>query len=184
MTANKPLIKWHLEKRKVGELKEFESNPRIMSNFMLEQLKDTIIEDGIIDKPYINTDNVIIGGHQRKKAFCDLGIEEVECWIPHRTLTPKEVKRINIRGNKISGEFDSEKLLAMCDSEELLKMGYTDVEVSAFFDGWDSDISDGPETAPKESTVEFIKLEIPLGTKDEYIAILQGVPGLDKVTII
>ena len=125
----KPKIIWHLEKRKIRDLKNFHKNPRIISDHMFKKLKESLIEDGIIEKPYITTDDVIIGGHQRKEAFLQLGIEEVECWIPHRELTEKEIERINLKGNKINGEWDYEILASEWDTEVLEESGFLEEEL-------------------------------------------------------
>ena len=48
-------IKWHLENRRVSELKPYDKNPRIISEAGLDQLKDSFDEIGFAQPININT---------------------------------------------------------------------------------------------------------------------------------
>jgi hypothetical protein len=61
-----PAPTWHIEKRKISELKDYGKNPRILKEDQEIHLRISLEKFGIIDKPIINLDNTIIGGHQRK----------------------------------------------------------------------------------------------------------------------
>ena len=124
-----PEIVWKVEKRKVKDLKDHPDNPREISIRMLDELKKSIQEDGIFALPYINTDNTIIGGHQRKQAFTDLGIKETLCLVPDKLLNEQQVKRVMLRGNKISGEFDMEKLFEHFSLDEMLDGSFFEDEL-------------------------------------------------------
>ena len=61
-------ITWHNEKRAIRDLIPYEVNPRQITNKQAKDLKASLAKFGIADPIIINTDNMIIGGHQRKKA--------------------------------------------------------------------------------------------------------------------
>lgn len=50
----------------------------------------------------------MVGGHQRLKVLMDLGYTDVDCVVVE--LTEENEKALNIALNKISGEWDKEKL--------------------------------------------------------------------------
>ena len=123
------MIQWHLEKRKLSELKDYSKNPRSLSKKQLEHLKISLEKFGLIDKPIINTDNILIGGHQRKKILKSLNISECECYVPDHTLTEKEIEELNIRLNKNTGEWDFDILANQWDIGDLLSYGFEDDEL-------------------------------------------------------
>jgi len=73
-----------------------------------EKIKKSIQHFGYIDPVIINSDMTVIGGHQRIKVLKDLGYQQVECVVVD--LSKDEEKALNIALNKISGEWDEEKL--------------------------------------------------------------------------
>lgn len=121
-------IEWHLEKRKIADLKDHPKNPRKISKEQQEHLKTSLQKFGLIDKPIINLDNMLIGGHQRKNALKKLKQKEVECNVPSRLLTEKEVDELNIRLNKNLGEFDQD-ILQHWDKDELISYGFLEEEL-------------------------------------------------------
>src|SRR5271163_3469898 len=124
-------IEWHIEKRKISELKDHPKNPRKISKEQQEHLKTSLQKFGLIDKPIINLDNMLIGGHQRKNALKKLKLKEVECNVPSRLLDEKEVDELNIRLNKNLGEFDHD-ILQHWDKDELISYGFLEEELPAF----------------------------------------------------
>lgn len=66
------------ETRKVNELKNWDKNPRNIKLEDFNRLKKQIKRLGIYKPLLINSDNVVLGGNMRLKAYRDLGIEEVE----------------------------------------------------------------------------------------------------------
>jgi hypothetical protein len=62
----------------------------------------------------------VIGGHQRIKVLKDLGYQEVECVVVD--LSKDEEKALNIALNKISGEWDEEKLADLLKDEDKQKV--------------------------------------------------------------
>lgn len=73
-----------------------------------QKIKRSIEEFGYVDPIIINYDNTIIGGHQRATVLKDLGYEEIEAVIVDLDKTKE--KALNIALNKITGEWDMQKL--------------------------------------------------------------------------
>jgi ParB-like chromosome segregation protein Spo0J len=117
-------INWKLEKRKIKELKNHPKNPRKMSKHDAEHLQKSLQKFGLIDKPIINTDNKIIGGHQRVSVLKKMGIEEIECYVPDLYLSDGEVDELNIRLNRAHGDFDWDILANDFESADLLEWGF------------------------------------------------------------
>jgi len=122
-------ITWKLEKRKLSELKEWPDNPRFMTEDQANDLANSINRFGFAEPIIINTDNMIIGGHMRKKILITkMGISpstEVPVMVPSRKLTEDEMVEFAIRLNKNTGSFDFDKLANDFDNEELFSWGFT-----------------------------------------------------------
>lgn len=117
------MIKWTLETRKLKDLKNHPKNARKLSSDDAYQLNESIGKFGLIDKPIINTDNTIIGGHQRI-AIVKSKLKQIECWIPDRTLTDAEVDELNIRLNRNTGDWDYDILANQWDIPDLIQWGF------------------------------------------------------------
>ena len=138
-------MKWHLESRKLSSLKEYEKNPRQLSKSAYAHLKKSLEKFGLVDKPIINTDNTIIGGHQRVKVLRDMGVKEVECYVPETQLTPKEVEEFCIRLNKNTGSWDHDILANEWEAIDLVDYGFTQEELADSFKDDMKDDGDGEE---------------------------------------
>ncbi|HAN09376.1 MAG TPA: DNA modification methylase [Clostridiales bacterium] len=104
------------KKIKVEQLKAATYNPRKNlrpGDIEYEKIKNSIQVFGYVDPVIINSDLTIIGGHQRVKVLKDLGYDEIDCVIVD--VDKDREKALNIALNKITGEWDNEKL------EELLR---------------------------------------------------------------
>ncbi len=53
----------------------------------------------------------MVGGHQRLKVLMDMGVTEVECVVVE--LNEEREKALNIALNKISGDWDKDKLMLL-----------------------------------------------------------------------
>ncbi len=124
-------IEWHLEKRLIKDLREYHKNPRKITKDQLEQLKRNIEKFGLIDKPFINLDGVIIGGHQRLKLLKKLGVDEIEVWVPNRELSTREVEELNYRHNENHGSWDYDILANQYDHIDLLSWGNDPLEAES-----------------------------------------------------
>lgn len=99
------------EKININDLIFPEYNPRKKLNQKDKEyikIKKSIEEFGYIDPAIVNKDNVIIGGNQRCQVLKDLGYQEID--IIRVDIPKKKEKALNIALNKISGEWDFEKL--------------------------------------------------------------------------
>ena len=74
-----------------------------------EKLKRSLEEFGYVEPIIWNkTTGRVVGGHQRLKVLLDMGITEVDCVVVE--LPEDKEKALNIALNKISGEWDKDKL--------------------------------------------------------------------------
>lgn len=150
------MLNWTSKTIQISELKEYEHNPRRIGKKEFEKLVSSIKEDGYHQRIIVNQDNVIIGGHQRKKALLEAGLKEsdtVEVLIPDRKLTQEELDRINIRDNLSFGEYDFEILANRFDVETLVDFGLPGDMLVGFGDDnllADSEDSSELETLPPE----------------------------------
>lgn len=115
---------WKLETFKLKELTSHPKNPRQLKKKEREDLQESLDKFGLIDKPIINRDQTVIGGHQRLKILKANKVKEVECWVPERTLSEKEVEELNIRLNKNNGNWDWDILANEWDIGELCAWGF------------------------------------------------------------
>jgi DNA modification methylase len=129
-------ISWHLETRKIKELREHPKNPRILTKEASEQLKTSMDKFGMIDKPIVNPDGLIIGGHQRIKVLKGMKVKEIECWVPEEALDDRQVDELNIRLNKNTGTWDFEILANQWEPNDLMDWGFTENELL----GLDADV--------------------------------------------
>lgn len=101
-----------IEKRKTAELLPAEYNPRKdlkPGDAEYEKLKRSIEQFGYVEPVIWNkTTGKVVGGHQRLKVLMDMGYTEVDCVVVE--LSEEKEKALNIALNKISGEWDKEKL--------------------------------------------------------------------------
>lgn len=101
-----------IEKKKAVDLLPAEYNPRKdlkPGDPEYEKLKRSIEEFGYVEPVIWNkTTGHVVGGHQRLKVLIDLGITEVDCVIIE--MDEAKEKALNIALNKISGDWDKDKL--------------------------------------------------------------------------
>jgi site-specific DNA-methyltransferase (adenine-specific) len=117
-------VKWHIETRKLSELRDHPKNPRILSKFDEKHLTASIQRFGLPEPLTINTDGTIIGGHQRKRILLKLKYKEVECRVPESPLTDEEVDELNIRLNKNRGDWDYDVLANEWELLDLVRWGF------------------------------------------------------------
>jgi len=74
-----------------------------------EKLKRSLTEFGYVEPVIWNkTTGHIVGGHQRAKILIETGVTEVECVVVQ--MSEEKEKALNVALNKISGEWDKDKL--------------------------------------------------------------------------
>ena len=131
----------NIQKIKIESLKPAEYNPRKdlkPEDEEYQKIKKSITEFGYVAPVIVNSNMTVIGGHQRLKVLKELGYTEVECVVVD--LEQKKEKALNIALNKISGDWDNDKL------EELLaelKQTDIDMDITGFsFDEVDEILKD------------------------------------------
>ena len=132
-------ITWRNEKRKIKDLVPYVANPRQITDQQAKNLKASLERFGVVDPIIVNTDNLIIGGHQRKKILETLINADpdylVDVRVPDREMTIDEVRELNVRLNKNVAEWDFDVLANNFDVDELLSWGFDKTDLD--FDLWD-----------------------------------------------
>lgn len=117
-------IVWHVEKRKVADLKPHHDNARIFTEKGMQDLKRSINSIGMAQPINITPDGVVLSGHARLMALQEKGVEEVDVYIPNRELTAKEQQEVLIRMNaNIAGIFDWDKAANIFEMDDLTDWG-------------------------------------------------------------
>lgn len=129
-----------IETIKVERLLPADYNPRKdlkPGDAEYEKLKRSIKQFGYVEPVIWNkTTGRVVGGHQRLKVLLDIGITEVECVVVE--MDEEKEKALNIALNKISGEWDKDKLaLLISDLQgtdfDVSLTGFEPAEIDALF---------------------------------------------------
>jgi len=118
-------LSWTLKTLEIKSLKENPKNPREITKEMTERLSGLISKFGLIDKPIVNQDLTLIGGHQRIKALKKQKVKVVECWMPDRLLSQEEIDELSIGLNLYQGAWDLKILSEEWNPVDLLEYGFT-----------------------------------------------------------
>lgn len=124
-------MKWKTEKRRLGDLNEYEKNPRILTEKQKKEIQKSLTKFDLVELPAINTDNKIIAGHQRIKILTELkGPDyEIEVRVPESKLNEKDFKEYLLRSNRNKAEWDWNMLENDFGTELLLDSGFESFEV-------------------------------------------------------
>jgi len=144
------MINWKLEHISIKLLNEHEKNPRQISKQTIERLGNLIDKFGLIDKPIINADYTIIGGHQRLKVLKKKKNKTVECWIPDRQLSNEEVDELCIGLNLHQGSWDYEILANQWEPLDLLEWGFSEEKLLGSFKESEEEMSKEKKKKNKE----------------------------------
>ena len=138
-----------IEKMNISKLKPAEYNPRKdlkPGDAEYEKLKRSIEQFGYVEPVIWNkATGRVVGGHQRLKVLVDSGLTEVDCVVIE--LSEEKEKALNVALNKISGEWNTDKL-AMLISD--LQGSDFDVSLTGFEEDELADLFS--KTAGKEVT--------------------------------
>jgi hypothetical protein len=94
----------------IGKLRGWAKNPRTISEEEVTKLKKGLEHFGVVDPIITHKHLTIIGGHQRVRALKELGYTTVPVVRLKRHLTRNDFAELNLALNRISGEWDNEKL--------------------------------------------------------------------------
>lgn len=168
-------LHWSIEKRKINELKDYHKNPRKMTKRQAEDLQSSLSKFGIIDKPFINRNGVLIGGHQRVRTLKKMGYKEIDVQVPNRDLTESEVEELNIRHNKNIGEWDWDILANEWSMDDLVSWGFTLEELNIDLPGTDDEKKVEEVVEPSEDyDVQWISVKDRLPEEGERVLIYQS----------
>lgn len=134
-------IVWRTERRRIGDLVEWEHNPRTMTEKQAAALRESLSKFGYVEEIVVNADGKsIIGGHMRRKVALAASLLDqnalVDVRVPSRPLTEEEGIELAVRLNRNTAEWDWDAL-ALMDTGSLVEWG---------FDG--KDLGIGPEFEP------------------------------------
>ncbi len=147
----------------ISELQPAEYNPRKdlqPGDPEYERIKRSIEEFGYVDPVIINTDHTVISGHQRIKVLKELGETSIDVVVVDFDKTRE--KALNVALNKITGEWDLDKLTTVLTDINLPDFditltGFTETEVSGLLGDMpniDDFLKDEMKKEPKQKTVE------------------------------
>ena len=123
------MINWKLESIPIKELKDHPKNPRQIKKEQLQHLEELIKKFGLIDKPIVNLDRTVIGGHQRIKILKKMKVKQIECWVPDSQLEQEDIDHLCIGLNLNQGQFDYDILANQWEPLDLLKWGFTEEQL-------------------------------------------------------
>lgn len=157
----------------ISQLIDAEYNPRKLDQDQYEAIKSSLLRFGFTVPALVNAhpdrENIIIGGHQRKKIvkaeyenhgteFDRVRYEDNEILIPcvERALTPEEERELNIRLNKNTGSWDDEMLMEMFEADDLIEWGFAEDELDFSFEDLSDQVEDDEfdEPLPEDPTTE------------------------------
>lgn len=136
-----------IEKKNITELLPADYNPRKdlkPGDPEYEKLKRSIEQFGYVEPVIWNaTTGRVVGGHQRLKVLQDMGMTEVDCVVVE--LDEEHEKALNVALNKISGEWDNDKLaLLIADLQGAdFDVSLTGFEPAELDDLFKEDVKDG-----------------------------------------
>lgn len=147
-----------IDKALIKDLNMATYNPRVdlqPGDAEFEKLKRSIKHFGYIDPIIVNKRNmVVVGGHQRLKVLKELGYTDID--VVYVDLNDTDEKALNIALNKISGDWDAEKLedllrdISLDTDFDIELTGFDLPEVDTMFSGalksLDEDTSDKKES--------------------------------------
>ena len=129
-----------IEKKNTADLLPAGYNPRKdlkPGDAEYEKLKRSIEQFGYVEPVIWNkTTGRVVGGHQRLKVLMDMGMTEVDCVVV--AMDEEKEKALNIALNKISGDWDKDKLaLLIADLQgadfDVSLTGFEPAEIDALF---------------------------------------------------
>lgn len=122
-------MRWNRVVKQLDDLILQDKNPRRLTKKQASDLQQSLKKYGVCEPIVLNTDNTVIGGHQRIRTLLEMGETQVECNVPDEKLEEHEVDELTIRLNKNTGEWDFELLANCYDVEDLIEWGFDHKQV-------------------------------------------------------
>lgn len=148
-----------VKKMRLNDLKPSKYNPRVKLKPTSDEYKEirrSLLEYGLVEPLVVNEANGhIVGGHQRWQVMLDLGWEEAECEMVYIT-DPLEEKSLCISLNKISGEWEEDKLNELLDDPDVIQFvtGFSNEDINI------DDMLDDDEQEPEFKDKVFVIIKI------------------------
>lgn len=157
----------NLKKLKIGDLKMATYNPRkelTEKDKEYQKIKNSIIEFGYVTPIIVNSDMTVISGHQRLKVLKDLKYEDIDCIIVK--FDKNKEKLLNIALNKISGEWDYQKLEILLNELskneiDLSITGFDEKEINKIIKETEETINENVEVDLLDFSDEKFKCQCP-----------------------
>jgi hypothetical protein len=159
----------------IQALKLAEYNPRKMSEEEMTKLINSLKEFGFI-QPVIarRVDNLVIGGHQRiaayQKVLADTGGDTKVPVVFLDSISDERVKILNLALNRISGEWDFEKLASIFEEFNGKDLSMGEISLSGFDDKEMNSIVDGLKFVV-EDDLNFESFSTMINDKGEFMAV-------------
>jgi DNA modification methylase len=119
-----------VEQVDINKLRPSEYNPRSISDTQLEHLGQSLDEHGFVHPILANSNPkrafIVVSGHQRLRVAKQRGFKTVPTIFIN--VDEKQERLLNLRSNRIGGEFDNELLFQHFDINTLLKTGFDDFD--------------------------------------------------------
>lgn len=133
------------------KLKEWELNPRVISEEQYRALSENVAKFGIVDPLIVDQHYRIVGGHQRTKVLSDLGLKTVP--VVKLQLSRRDFKILNLALNKISGEWSMEKLAPLLEElaplPELDLTGFSQHEANLAIESFPIELESRDDSVPE-----------------------------------
>lgn len=142
------MIKLKLVEILIDDLKLANYNPRkdlVPEDEEYQKIEMSINQFGLVEPFIVNKTSkgyVLISGHQRLKVIKGMGYETVQCIVVK--LTKNKEMALNLALNKITNEWDEEKLIELIkefDSEDIDHMitGFSERELNVFINKYNKE---------------------------------------------
>lgn len=143
-------LTWRNEQRRLGDLLEWEQNPKRLTEEAAESLQTSIRKFGFAVPILIDPDGEIIDGNQRHRLLAmmdEYGPDAVvDVRVASRKLTWDERREFVIRLVEAQAEWDFDALANIYEPEELAEWGFTSFDFEDFMPPvYDTGEDDGAE---------------------------------------